>query len=224
MIALICPTRGRPIQFKKMLESAFRTAADPKNFWVYYYISENDPTYEYYPRLERTSCFRGPDWPTVMCSNYMASHENMDNKDLLMIAADDMVFTTPCWDTALLDHYNALEKKQHVYAFQDSRDADGTPHPIATKEFVAALGYLSCPIFMHWYIDYWMVEIAKANGCFTHMRDYLLVHEKGSDKGQADETHTRIRKNGTHQRDTFAHEKMQHLLDMEKCRMNEAMR
>lgn len=224
MIALICPTRGRPIQFKKMLMSAFATAADPKNIWVYYYIADNDPTFEYYPHLERTSCFRGPDWSAVMASNYMASHENMDNKDLFMVAADDMVFTTPCWDTALLEHYKSLEKKQHVYAFQDSRDPDGTPHPIATKEFVAALGYLLCPIFMHWYVDCWMVETAKANGCFTHMRDYLLVHDKGSDKGAPDETHTRIRNNGTHERDTYVNDKMQHLLDMEKCRLNEARR
>jgi hypothetical protein len=130
-----------------------------------------------------------------------------------------MVFTTPCWDTALLDHYNALENKIHVYHLRDSRNPDGTPHPIVTREYIEAMGYFLPPIFLHWFIDSWTVDIAKSNGVFTHLKDYELQHIKPSDKGQGDETHNRIRNMGWRERDGWVAEKCKHYLALEKSRL-----
>ena len=116
--------------------------------------------------------------------------------DFFMLAADDIIFSTPCWDQAL-----EIKDKPHVYHYQDSRDTDGTPHPIVNRKWADTLGYFLPPIFMHWYVDTWTVEIAKSKDCFTHLRDYLLIHDKDSDKGLADETHNRIRRMGWRERD-----------------------
>lgn len=207
MIALLCPTRGRPTQYKRMEDSVKATAKD-----VHVAIYRGTNGDDDYAGLKYPI-----DCPTVYMWNDLASRAGKHK--LCMLASDDIIFTIPGWDKALLDHYNALENKIHVYAFQDSRDPNGTPHIIVTREYIDAMGYFVPPIFVHWFVDTWTVEIAKANNCFTHLKDFLLVHEKPSDKGQADETHLRIRRNGWFERDKFVNDKCKVFLEFEKERL-----
>jgi hypothetical protein len=166
------------------------------------------------------SVFAVPDWGVVQTINEIAMHgvKHFD-ADLYFIVGDDTVFATPEWDRALLEHYAALECKAHVYALRDSRDEDGTPHPIGTREYVKAMGYLYTPIFIHFCPDVWMAEIGRANGCFTHLKDYLLVHDKPSDRGQPDETHRRVRDRGYLNRDMYVSASCRHFLEAEKDRL-----
>src|SRR5574343_7955 len=137
MIAILCPTRGRSEQCKRMLTSAAITATNH----VIAYCGASDRT--------QTSNFGEFDWvkklyfqfpdnlPTAQKWNLLAEKamKNPDNK-LFMLGADDMVFETPGWDVKLIEHYNALENKIHVYSLQDSRDENGTPHIICTREYI----------------------------------------------------------------------------------------
>lgn len=219
-IAILCPTRGRPERAFRMCRSAYATAESRIDIWLGASIEE----------IESGSLGWGMSCvyqiptndigPTAHKWNSLAEMANRAPEcKLFMLGADDMCFATPGWDKALLDHYNALENKIHVYALQDSRSEDGTPHPIVTREYIEAMGYFVPPIFLHWYVDTWTVEIAKANGCFTHLKDYSLVHEKPSDHGQGDETHNRIRQWGWHERDKYVSEKCSDFLDHEKWRL-----
>lgn len=228
MIALLCPSRGRPEKLKRMLESVKATSSTPIR--IYYAISAEDQrSYEIIENLADkdllTACMIVPDnMPTVHKWNMLADWAlEQPGYNLFMLAADDMIFQTPLWDEALINHYYALDKKQHVFALQDSRDIDGVPHPILTREYVEAMNYFVPPWFLHWRIDTWTVEIAKANNCFTHLREYELVHKKPSDIGQGDETFNRIRSFGWRERDQYVHEKMQHILEIEKQRLAEAL-
>lgn len=214
MINLICPTRNRPQQFGRMVESAGKTASS-KILLTCGTNGDDDYVEHKYPL----------DCPTVFMWNNLASVAMRNEKaKLFMLAADDMIFSTPGWDEALLDHYNKLENKIHVYHLQDSRDKDGTPHVFVTREWIDVMGWFLPPYFIHWNVDSWTVEIAKANNCFTHIRDYELVHLKPSDQGHPDETHSRIRRNGWHERDMYVAKSCVYLLDYEKNRLSEKMR
>lgn len=220
MISILCPTRKRPIQFSKMVDSCISTSSFDRSVSIFTAsIKEDMHSYDY----SDTLAYIMPDgMPTAHKWNLLAEEalRNPANK-LFMLGSDDMLFTTPEWDIGLIDHYNALENKIHVYALQDSRDINGTPHIIVTREYIEAMGYFVPPIFLHWYVDSWTVEIAKANDCFTHLRNYELQHIKPSDKGQGDETHSRIREWGWHARDKWVNDKMQHLLSDEKQRLTD---
>lgn len=209
-IAILCPTRGREAQFDRMRKSMKATCSE--SVIVYSGTNGND---NYARAIFPIDC------PTSYMWNKLAE-EAMKDKDIthFMLGADDMIFSTPLWDEAIMKLY---DHKPHVYHLQDSRDKDGTPHPIVTREYIEAMGYFLPPIFMHWYVDSWTVEIAKYNKCFTHLRDYLLVHDKPSDKGQADETHNRIRRNGWKERDDYVNKTCQHFLALEKSRLHMAM-
>lgn len=219
MIAILCPTRGRPEQYARMVKSVLDTAS---NAAIFAGVAEDEPFVS--DGRVTSDVLRFPDMlPTAQKWNLLAmdAMNNDSRNKLFMLGADDMIFETPGWDKALIDHYNALENKIHVYALRDSRDPEGFPHPVVSREFVDAMGYAFVPIFMHWFLDTWTVEIAKANNCFTHFKDYKLTHDKPSDRGRPDQTHSRIREFGWHGRDKWVAEKMAHVLEGEKKRLKE---
>lgn len=219
MIAILCPTYRRPLQAKRMFDSVGGVAD------VYFCTDSIDLMDCKLAGIDTINyLYADPNMPTAHKWNMLAEEalKNPENK-LFMLGADDMVFETPGWNKALIDHYNALEDKIHVYAFQDSRDMGGTPHPIVTREYIQAMGYFLPPIFLHWYVDSWTVNIAKVNGCFTHLDAFRLIHDKPSDQGNPDETHSRIRKWGWHDRDKWVNEKCSYLLEHEKNRLKGMM-
>lgn len=230
-IALLVPTRGRPEKFKRMCESAFKTASNKDNVSVLAALTEDDETKELYKHEYSGSVFSfiHPESTTVYKWNWLAGFAQAQCFDgeftnkLFMLAADDIIFETPGWDKALIDHYNALENKIHVYALRDSRDPDGTPHPIVTREYLEAMGYFVPPIFLHWFVDTWTVAIANSNNAFTHLKDFLLTHDKPSDRGQPDETHTGIRARGWHSRDHQLAKSHCRFLEYEKMHLYLAM-
>lgn len=229
-IALLCPTRGRPEQCRRMVESVHNTSST--DVVIFLFIADDDESWCEYQKLDDPKIHRGllniirvPAWPTVQSWNCHIKGLVKDGvTDLFMLSADDIIFSTPGWDQALLEHYDNLKEKVHVYSLQDSRDADGTPHPFVTREYIEALGYAFPPIFLHWWVDSWTVAIGKSCGVFTHLKDYLLIHDKPSDRGQLDETHSRIRRMGWHERDAYVAKTMDHVLKAEMVRLDNYLR
>lgn len=224
MITLLCPTRGRPKMFGRMVDSIISTVYSHSNVRLFYYTDDNDPLAgEYQPPVGlQYGHVTGSEISTCYKVNKMADIVK-DASDILMFASDDMIFATPGWDRALQDHYDKLDNKIHVYHLQDSRDLNGTPHPAATREYVNAMGYFFVPIFYHWFVDTWMCDAARANNCFTHLTDYQLVHDKPNDRGKPDDTHNRIRQMGWHNRDKWVNEKCRAFFQLEKHRLRKYM-
>jgi hypothetical protein len=219
-IALLCPTRARAEQFNRMSGSAFQTADNLGNIKIYAAFTDGDTHLPDYvlQRIHKSTIY--PEGvPTAYKWNLLAEQAMADGATIFMLCADDVIFSTPCWDKALLDHYNALENKIHAYHLLDSRNPEGTPHPIFTREWIEFFGYMLPPIFLHWRVDTWSTDIAKAAEVFTHMKEYMLIHDKPSDVGKPDETHNRIRNWGWHDRDQYVHAKCQHYLDFDKRRL-----
>lgn len=230
-IAIICPTKGRPHECKRMIESVVATTVS--NITIYILI-QNEKDNLSYNQKDIANIIKGTpvtvvvaqllnddktyteNVPTAYLWNKLclAAYENKHT--LFMLGADDMIFETAGWDKALLNHYDSLEEKTHVYSLQDSRDLDGTPHPIVTREYIANMGYFLPPLFLHWFVDSWTVKIAKHNQCFNYLRDYKLIHQKPK---QSDETYDVIRRMGWHQRDEYVNNTCQHLLEHECNRL-----
>lgn len=219
MIALLCPSKGRPEKLQRMIQSAYDTTSTK----VQIYVTVSFEEFEIYkatlslPESNRVGLviITLPElMPTAHKWNKLAELAMTQDNKLFMVAGDDMVFDTQGWDKALVsDHI-------HVYHLQDSRDQDGTPHPIVTREWIDAMGYFVPPLFLHWYIDTWTIEIAKYNNCFTHLKDFSLLHQKNNDH-----THTGIRSYGWHDRDKYVHETCENTLLVNECqRLRSLMR
>lgn len=214
MIALLCPSKGRPDKLKRMWESAKATAMYPDKLELFIAINEEEKNiYTGYVDAQMLLC---KDWSIVLSNNLMAEMA-MKKHPLIMMIGDDTIFSTIGWDLALMEAYDKLDKKEHVFALLDSRDAEGTPHPIVTREWLDVVGYLACPIFLHWYVDSWLTDMAKHVNRFTHLKDYLLVHDKPSDTSGGDLTHTSIRDRGWNIRDKYVADKLKGTFYVMEC-------
>lgn len=223
-IALLTPTRDRPEQCRRMVDSAYNTSASAVR--VYLGLTEGIDSIDACVSSSATIAYAMfPDgMPTVHKWNLLAQMAMKEpDVKLFMLGADDIEFMDNGWDERLIESYNNLENKIHVWALQDSRDALGTPHPIFSREWIEAMSWMLPPYFMHFYPDTWSIEIAKANNCFTHLREFKLNHHKPSDIGKPDQTHSRIRQMGWDARDRYVAESCKHVLELEKQRLAKVM-
>lgn len=228
-IAILCPTMGRPDICKLMIESVRKTAFNLKDIIIYLGLTEGDETRDKYTDMVikykelnvQIGLYEFPDWTMPMCHNELskiaAKHE------LHYGMGDDCMFVTPGWDQALVEVYEKLENKIHVFSLLDNRDSKGMPAPVITKAYIDVMGWRIPPYFMHWYCDTWTTEIAKACGILTHLKDYILVHDKRVEKGIMDDTYWRVRKRGAVDRDAYVDQNCHHWLEVEKERLRKAL-
>lgn len=209
-ISILCPSRGRPHLLERMMASALKTAVHPERVKIYVYLNHDDPAQDGYLAVScytgpEVSFSHGPDAPTAYSWNQLAAQ---CDGDLLMLMGDDVVFRTRGWDNALEEAAATLPNGVGVLSFEDGRSEVGTahPHPVMTRKMYEALGYFTCPIFLHWYVDTWMVEIARRADAFRYVAGVVMEHVKPSDTGGADETHNRIRRGVWNQRDKAVYE------------------
>ncbi len=169
MIAILCPSRGRPERFTRMLESAVRTAKN--KFEVLAYVDDDDPTRGEYeatwanvyvgPRIDL-----GPSYEVL---------RKRTTAGIVMMGADDLVFRTMHWD--VLVEEAAPKDLISVVSFDDGGNtgAKEDGHPFIGRGFIDAIGGITNPDLGHCCIDNWVVEIAKNAECFKRL-DLLIEH------------------------------------------------
>lgn len=202
-ISILCPSRGRPEMARRMAESAVATASDARGLEVLFWLNEDDPKLSEYKHGPYTVLIMGKDGPTSYAWNELAKRAA---GDILMLMGDDAVFETPGWDERLREEAAPdLDGwvKCKVFSFDDGRSELGTghPHPAITREVYNRLGYLACPMFRHFYVDTWLVELAKEAEIFHYIADMRVLHDKPWDRGAPDETKLRIATTSVHDAD-----------------------
>ncbi len=229
-IAILCQTRGRPELCARMIKSALATAEDATGFEVLLYVDNDDPRLNDYAVLAagcpNVRLVTGPSLDAAWRWNTLARKATRGSTHpLLMMAGDDMVFQTQRWDAAFETARTNFPKGLGLLSFDDGRGPKGKshPHPVMTREMYEILGYFSPPMFQHWYIDTWLVEVAKRAGCFAYLHDVVVGHVKPADSGVLDDTHLRIRSAGRHDRDTLMWEISQPYLNLDVQRMKGAL-
>jgi hypothetical protein len=216
-IAILVPSKGRPEKCARMIKSAYETTSEKIHVYIAVLQSEWDSYVEAIkiPDTDRFGVIivTMPESTTCYKWNRLADLAMRQYDTIFMLGSDDIIFSNSNWDSAIL---NAPDHKPHVYSLRDSRDIEGTPHPIVNRKWIEAMGWFLPPLFAHWFVDVWTVDIAKYNNCFTHLKEFLLIHDKDNDKGIPDETHNFIRRQGIHERDKFVSDKSQDILQMYK--------
>lgn len=220
-IAILCPTMGRPEICRAMIESVRKTAFELKDIVIYLGLTEGDEAKQQYMDMVldykglnvKMGLYQFADWTLPMCHNKLS--EIAEEHELHYGMGDDCLFVTPGWDAALKEKYEALENKIHVFSLLDNRDPLGMPAPVMTKAYIDAMGWRIPPYFMHWYCDTWTTKIAKACNILTHLTDYMLIHDKKSEKGIQDETYHRVRNRGAIDRDAYVDQHCQHWVNVE---------
>ena len=181
MISVLCPSRGRPKELRRMMESALDTSYNPNCVDFLVYVDDNDKTRDKYP----DASIIGPPLPLGPAYQYLYNHSLAP---IVMMAADDLIFRTKDWDRELINL--APEHNCFVCSFDDlGRPRKENGHPFIGRKFVELVGYFTYPRLKHSCVDNWVVDIANKAGCFLYA-DFIIehVHPKYQ-KGEWDNTY-----------------------------------
>jgi glycosyltransferase involved in cell wall biosynthesis len=190
-ISILLPTRGRPENIRRLLQSLVDTSNELPE--VVMYVDLDDATMQFgsynpdiYP-ADKLILVPGPRIVLSQCWNKCLEHAS---GDILMHGGDDIVFKTKGWDDMVRRGFGA-HADRIVFIHGDDGywgNRFGT-HGFIHRKWVEAVGYFVPPYFSSDYNDTWLNDVANA----IQRRMYLpFVTEHMHflfGKGEKDQTH-----------------------------------
>ena len=162
-----------------MWKSALDTASNPDGLELVLYIDYDDEaTHKFLEcNLPEALVIRSnPDKPEIYSNlhNICCKHAKFD---IVMGCADDVIFRTNGWDTAVIDEFNKLDDKiGFVYPNDGHHGENLGTHGFFHKNWFNALGYISPPIFSVDYSDNYIMNIASAINRIIYLPNVLVEH------------------------------------------------
>lgn len=178
-ISILCPTRKRKSGFQRMVASARCTSKCPLEFVVAVddgdvetkkYVDELTTGFDFSVKVVvvESGTIYG-DLHNICASN--ATH------DILMGAADDIVFRTYGWDEIVLSKFEMLaDKIAYVYPNDGHHGEKLGTHGFFHKRWFEILGHLCPPIFSVDYSDNYIMDVANGIGRAFYLHTVLVEH------------------------------------------------
>jgi len=193
-ISLLCPVRGRPDYVVNYLDSILLTAAARERIELLFYVDRDDPCL---PQYESLFSERGKNAPpqtrldivgivgdrvgTPKAINCMAGQSTGRH---LMIANDDLLFTTPGWDDAVDSAAAQFPDGIVNIYFNDGYFGEKLScFPIVGRPWFEALGYYAPVVFDHCNVDLWIHRLGALLGRNIYLADVVVEHRHFDDDG-----------------------------------------
>jgi glycosyltransferase involved in cell wall biosynthesis len=163
MISILCPTRNRPANVERLIQSIYNTAPAPA-FEILFYVDDDDNPYEVQiEHDDRVQFVRGP---RLVHSDYWNTLAAVATGDLLMMMGDDVVFKTVGWSGMVEDAFLAVPDHVLLVFGDDLGPARGrfATLPIVHRTWYETVGRFAGPGFSADYADTWPNDIADMIG------------------------------------------------------------
>lgn len=197
MISVLCPTRGRPEIFNRMVESAFDGQSDDQVEILAYIDADDDEAmaYKELPAIGRVKIFMGEVRTVGQAWNKLARRAQ---GSLLMMGNDDLIFWTKGWARLIFAELAAKAPADGLFmAWTDDgsgKSAGRCAFPIVTRRWYETVGYFAPECFHFLYHDTWIHDIAKRVDRAIYLPNILIEHAHFSfKKAKYDETYRRHR-------------------------------
>lgn len=188
-ISILVPTRNRPDNVERLLESAYRTADLPPEVW--FYVDDDDPR-----RNESTIIMNryGARWvcgERVVLSQMWNELATRAENDVMMHCGDDIVFRTQSWDTRVVEAFERVpDHLVLVHGDDGYQRSNIATHGFYHRNWIEVLGRFVPPYFSSDYNDLWLTEVADAVGRRVYLPDVYTEHmHPAAGKGELDQTH-----------------------------------
>lgn len=159
-ISILCPTRARPENVKRLVASIAETSTVQPE--VVFYVDDDDASFPAALEYPDTKLMRGPRLTLSDCWNKLAQ---IATGEILMQAGDDIVFRTKGWDDQVRRAFAAFEDRL-IFLHGDDKAygaAFGT-HGFLHRAWIEATGYFCPPYFSADCADTWLNEVANQIG------------------------------------------------------------
>ena len=177
-LLIITPTRGRPDNLKRLLETVHATARAATH--VIAGVDDDDPELLAYHAVMDAHGGEGdllrvaPRMGLVAWTNAIAA-DYVDSYSYLASLGDDHVPRTKGWDAALIRAIEDMGGTGFAYPWDGVRE-DIPEAVVMSSGIVAALGWMCLPELSHWYPDNVWADLGRGAGCLRHCRAVWVEH------------------------------------------------
>lgn len=185
-VSVLLPTRGRPGNVRRVVESARATADLPPDF--VFYVDDDDPASVEAVTGVGATLLVGP--RIVLSEAWNRCYEEARH-DVVMHCGDDIIFRTSGWDRLVLEKFDEVpDKIAFVHGRDGFQDAALGTHGFVHRRWVETVGYFVPPYFASDYNDLWLTEVADALGRRYYLPELYTEHmHPVIGKGPLDRTH-----------------------------------
>jgi glycosyl transferase/beta-hydroxylase protein BlmF len=174
-ISILCPTRERPEQVIRLIDSILVNADHPELIEILFYIDQDDFTFPNLDKFGNTvKVFQGPRTWISNAQNFLYSN---CHGEIIMTAADDMVFRTVGWDTVVSATFESMPDKIALVYGNDLGTHAGkiATHGFFHRNWIETLGTWVQPGRGSLW-DLWSTENARILGRLIFLEDLIIEH------------------------------------------------
>jgi hypothetical protein len=186
LISVLCPTRNRPENVERLIQSIHDTATDKVE--VVFRTDDDAPLHRDFLASERIIEECGPRITLSQMWNeaYAASHG-----EIVMQCGDDIVFRTRGWDDRVREVFAGIpDKVALVYGDDLMHGVKHATHGFVHMKWVDTVGYLTPPHFSCDYGDTWLMEVGLLLGRLVYLPDVVTEHmHPAAGKASWDQSH-----------------------------------
>lgn len=187
MISLLCPTRKRPDNVKRLWESVLRTADNPEDLEFVLYIDDDDTSYDDLVLDGNVKRVRGP---RIVLSECWNKAYEQSSGDILFHCGDDLIFHTNRWDTTVKSTFEEYpDRIVFLYGDDGGPMTDFGTHGFIHRNWAKAVGYFVPPYFSSDYNDTWLNDVAKLVRRHRRINIYTEHMHPAFHKAEWDITH-----------------------------------
>ncbi len=193
MISILTPTRGRPDNVKRLVDSIFNTAKFPDQIEILFYVDLDDQSFPSEILSENVRLIRGPRmWLSVLQNILYANCRG----EIIMYSGDDLVFKTKAWDEAVTSAMRSYpDKLALIYANDLATYGESlATHGFIHREWIDTVGIFLAP-GRGSLSDLWVTDVARKLGRLHYLRDVHIAHvhyRQGDATAEFDETYKYI--------------------------------
>jgi glycosyltransferase involved in cell wall biosynthesis len=156
-ISILCPTRGRPGNVKRLIDSVIATATVCPEF--VFYVDDDDETFPQAIELPEVRVLRGP---RITLSAMWDKCAEVATGEILMQAGDDIVFRTPGWDGQVRRAFASFpDRLAFVHGDDGIYGHKFGTHGFMHRAWKDATGYFVPPYFSSDMADVWLNDLAN---------------------------------------------------------------
>lgn len=167
----IIPTRRRPVQCARLIESYDKTTDKADLLFV---LDPDDNSYEETDWKGHATVTMDPRGTMVQKLNF-AVKQFLTDYDQFVWYADDNEFITPHWDTLMLDALKEMGGSGWVYS-NDKRRVDIPETWLASRDVIECLGWFANPVLCQYYVADTMAVLGKRASLLRYCPDVVVEH------------------------------------------------
>src|SRR5208282_2654538 len=157
MISILLPTRNRPQNLKRMVDSVRTMSTVQPEIVVYI---DDDDTLS--PPMAEALGLVTIIGPRIIMTDYWNKCYEKATSDIVMQMGDDVIFKTPGWDVMVEEEFAKWpDKIVLVHGDDIGNDLQIASYPFLHRRWAEVVGYFSPPYFVSGGCDVWINAVAK---------------------------------------------------------------